>query len=103
MVVARQLRRRALLVVALAYGAVLAILDAALLDEAYGSGPPYYGRTTNMDKWDSPAPLLALLNGGALLFGLAVAFVLCRGMGTPRRGLLSWTRRNGSIRDRADR
>ncbi len=28
------------------------------LQEAYGDGPPYYGRTTNMDKWESPFPML---------------------------------------------
>ena len=28
------------------------------LTEAFGSGPPYYGRTTNMDKWDNPVPFL---------------------------------------------
>ena len=30
--------------------------------EAYGSGPPYYGRTTNMDKWNNPIPSLLLLD-----------------------------------------
>jgi len=29
---------------------------------AYGSGPPYYGRTTNMDKWESPLAALAILD-----------------------------------------
>ncbi|MDN7603718.1 hypothetical protein QZM68_28575 [Burkholderia gladioli] len=28
------------------------------LQDAYGDGPPYYGRTTNMDKWESPFPML---------------------------------------------
>ncbi|WP_186015789.1 hypothetical protein [Burkholderia gladioli] len=28
------------------------------LQEAYGDGPPYYGRTTNIDKWESPFPML---------------------------------------------
>ena len=28
------------------------------LVEAYGSGPPYYSRTTNMDKWSNPLPIL---------------------------------------------
>ncbi len=35
-------------------------LNYSWLSEAYGSGPPYYGRTTNMDKWSSPLPLLAV-------------------------------------------
>lgn len=25
---------------------------------AFGDGPPYYGRTTNMDKWANPLPFL---------------------------------------------
>jgi hypothetical protein len=47
------------------------------LTEAYGSGPPYYGRTTNMDKWTSPVPTLlvvdlivALLLAGVFRFGV---------------------------------
>ncbi|MEL7216868.1 MAG: hypothetical protein AAGK01_00375 [Pseudomonadota bacterium] len=28
------------------------------LVEAYGSGPPHYSMTTNMDKWSSPWPLV---------------------------------------------
>lgn len=28
----------------------------------YGDGPPYYGRTTNMDKWESPVPTLVVLD-----------------------------------------
>jgi hypothetical protein len=27
----------------------------AIYMECYSDGPPYYGRTTNMDKWESPA------------------------------------------------
>lgn len=49
--------------------------DVAL--ESYGSGPPYYGRTTNMDKWTNPAPgLLAIdlpglgVAGGLVYLGL---------------------------------
>ncbi len=36
-----------------------------LLREAYGAGPPYYGRTVNMDKWTSPWALLAVVAVGA--------------------------------------
>jgi hypothetical protein len=36
--------------------------------EFYGDGPPYYDRTTNMDKWESP--LLDLVVSNAL--GLAL-------------------------------
>jgi len=37
---------------------------------AYGNGPPYYGRTTNMDKWESPIPTLVILD----VVSLAVLF-----------------------------
>lgn len=34
------------------------VVTYVLLSEAYGSGPPYYGRTVNMDKWTSPIPIV---------------------------------------------
>ena len=34
---------------------------------AFGDGPPYYGRTTNMDKWANPIPFLAVFDGIVLL------------------------------------
>ena len=40
----------------------LVFINYAVLMEAYGSGPPYYGRTTNMDKWVSPLPRLAIID-----------------------------------------
>lgn len=30
--------------------------------EAFGSGPPYYSRTTNMDKWQNPTIFLVTFN-----------------------------------------
>ena len=40
------------------------------LIEAFGSGPPYYGRTTNMEKWSDPIPFLAALDGVVIaMFG----------------------------------
>ena len=48
--------------------ALAAYLTATNLIEAYGSGPPYYGMTTNMDKWESPVGFLVGLNALALLF-----------------------------------
>jgi hypothetical protein len=33
-------------------------VDYTLLKEAYGSGPPYYGRSVNMDKWMDPLPVV---------------------------------------------
>jgi hypothetical protein len=32
------------------------------LIEAYGSGPPYHDRTTNMDKWSNPVPFLIVVD-----------------------------------------
>ncbi|MBB3257481.1 hypothetical protein F4827_002346 [Paraburkholderia bannensis] len=40
------------------------------LSEAYGGGPPYYSRTTNMDKWSSPLPVLGPID---VLVAIAVA------------------------------
>jgi hypothetical protein len=37
-----------------------------LLQEAYGAGPPHYGRTANMDKWTSPWPVVLAVDGAAL-------------------------------------
>jgi hypothetical protein len=36
-------------------------------EDAYGAGPPYYGLTTNMDKWEAPTAHLLRLNAGGLL------------------------------------
>ena len=46
----------AVVVVAFAFGTSIDVLA-----EAYGAGPPHYGQTTNMDKWSSPLPLVAML------------------------------------------
>ena len=37
-------------------------LNVTHLAEAFGSGPPYYDRTTNMDKWDNPIPALIAID-----------------------------------------
>lgn len=52
-----------------------------VLNEAYGGGPPYYGRTTNMDKWQDPSAQLFWVNGT----GLAVAAALLIAMRRARR------------------
>lgn len=36
----------------------VAMFNGLNLIEAYGSGEPYYSRTTNMDKWTNPLPAL---------------------------------------------
>ena len=47
----------------------IAALAYAGLSEAYGSGPPYYGRTTNMDKRASPVQRLVVID----VIGIVVA------------------------------
>ena len=49
--------------------AFLAWQSYDIVAEAYGPGPPYYGRTTNMDKWTDPLPGLAAVD----LLGLGIA------------------------------
>lgn len=44
-------------------------VDAWVLLEYYGDGPPYYGRTTNMDKWSSPFWILVVVSVCALIVG----------------------------------
>jgi len=52
----------------------VAWLNVVNLAEAYGDGPPYYGRTTNMDKWSDPVPVLLLVDAVALtLVGVLLA------------------------------
>lgn len=48
---------------------VAAWLHYLLLTEAYGPGPPYFGRTTNMDKWTSPWPALIFVEVIVLAIG----------------------------------
>jgi len=47
-------------------------LNMTILLEAFGSGPPYYGRTTNMDKWQNPIPWLAVIDFFVLLIMILV-------------------------------
>ena len=41
---------------------------------AFGLGPPYFGQTTNMDKWQNPMPYLVVMD----TIVLAVIFLLSR-------------------------
>ena len=59
------------LLIALCFFGFVSWLSYDSLREAYGSGPPYYGRTVNMDKWHNPIPGLLMLDGLALLMGAA--------------------------------
>jgi hypothetical protein len=46
-------------------------VDAVL--GTFGDGPPYYGQTTNMDKWENPIPLLAVIDiVTAIFIGVAI-------------------------------
>ncbi|HEY2020596.1 hypothetical protein [Paraburkholderia sp.] len=54
-------------VVLLAFVVAVAAFNVINLNEAYGSGEPYYSRTTNMDKWTDPLPVLAIVDGAAVL------------------------------------
>ena len=51
------------------------------LSAAFGSGPPYFSRTTNMDKWSDPTSYVALLN--------LISLTLLAGLYFLRRGLLA--------------
>ncbi|MBB5411510.1 hypothetical protein OKW30_001120 [Paraburkholderia sp. Clong3] len=66
-------------VVLLALVVAVAAFNVINLDEAYGSGEPYYSRTTNMDKWSDPLPVLAVVDGVAVIV-IAVGFLLWRRM-----------------------
>jgi hypothetical protein len=60
------------LVLAAALVGFLAWQTYDIIGEAYGPGPPYYGRTTSMDKWTDPMPGLAAVD----LVGLGIAGAL---------------------------
>jgi hypothetical protein len=70
--------------------AVLSIAAAAWytatsLTEAFGSGPPYYSRTTNMDKWESPVPTVIAVDLAALALSAVVLSPLFRRRDPVRR------------------
>lgn len=55
---------RAKLVVLILFIAVTCVIafNVFNLIEAYGSGPPYYSRTTNIDKWQDPLTILLVID-----------------------------------------
>ncbi|HLK99331.1 MAG TPA: hypothetical protein VK539_02060 [Myxococcaceae bacterium] len=61
----------------------VAWLNVLNLSEAYGDGPPYYGRTTNMDKWSDPVPVLLVLDAVTLAVVGALLAVGIRGLRRP--------------------
>jgi hypothetical protein len=56
------------------------------LNEAFGSGPPFYGRTVNMDKWHNPIPGLLMIDGLAVLM-CAAAVQMYRRRSSERQAL----------------
>ena len=48
------------------------------VSEAYGGGPPYYSRTTNMDKWTDPLPVLGAVDALTVLVVLALVYDIRR-------------------------
>ena len=54
--------------------AFVAYLNYDAIVGAFGDGPPYYGRSTNMDKWQNPVPTLVVID----VLALAVALVVVR-------------------------
>lgn len=64
--------------VALSLLGLAAYINVQSLVEAYGSGPPYFGRTTNMDKWTDPLPGLLMLDALVLLIALVAILQFLR-------------------------
>lgn len=50
-------------------------INYSALIEAYGSGAPYFDRTTNMDKWESPVLMLVAIDIGILLIS-SISFLI---------------------------
>lgn len=46
--------------------AAAAFVTYEAIHEAFGSGPPYYSRSTNMDKWSNPLPIIVVVDTLAL-------------------------------------
>jgi hypothetical protein len=65
----RKMKMKTALILICGAGVIIiaAWLNYAHLAEAFGSGPPYYGRTTNMDKWTNPIPTLMAIDAAAAL------------------------------------
>ncbi len=62
----------------LALVVLIVAFNAVNLTEAFGNGPPYYGRTTNMDKWSNPLPVLAGVDTIGILVIAAYVYFLRR-------------------------
>lgn len=78
LLIMKNFRSVVFILLALAITCAAIWLTAVNLTEAYGSGPPYYGRTTNMDKWESPILFLVLVDGVALAVSAALLYLARR-------------------------
>lgn len=76
----RRLVQASIGAILLTFIAGVAVFNGINLVEAYGSGEPYYSRTTNMDKWSDPLP--ALYTTDTITVALTIGYFL-------------WTRRKG--------
>ncbi len=56
----------------LAMLAAVAWLNYDAIVGAFGDGPPYYARSTNMDKWENPVPTLIVLDATAVAIALFI-------------------------------
>jgi hypothetical protein len=56
---------------------LVAAFNFVALSEAFGDGPPYFSRTTNMDKWTNPLPILLAIDTAVLML-TALGLVLIR-------------------------
>jgi len=73
-----RLRTFVLIAGLLAVVTVLIAFNAINLNESFGNGPPYYARTTNMDKWVNPLPVLATVDAAGILVVAVGIFFLRR-------------------------
>lgn len=48
--------------------AFVGYLNVHSITGAFGEGAPYYGRTTNMDKWENPVPIAVAVDAAVLAF-----------------------------------
>lgn len=58
-------------------GVAWAVFNGAIVIEYFGSGPPYYERSVNMDKWSNPTPLMIVVDLACLAV-VALGIVLLR-------------------------
>jgi hypothetical protein len=67
------MKRLSFCLVGLCIALIAGILHVEVYEEFFGRGPPYFGRTTNMDKWSNPVPALAMADG-SILFACWIAW-----------------------------